>query len=76
MSIATATARFRAQEEAMKRLDLTGAARAEAERLLESLRRMVEIEQAERRMWSRLVAVGRRKPASAPAAALVPGRPA
>ena len=75
MSIATATARLRAQEEAMKRLDFTGADRAEAERLLESLRRMVEIEQAERRMWSRLVAVGR-KPASAPAGALLPGRPA
>ena len=59
MSIATATARLRAQEEAMRRLDLTGADRAEAER----------------RMWSRLVAVGR-KPASAPAGALLPGRPA
>ena len=61
MSIAAAEARVRAQQALLNDLALVGRDTTEAERTLAALRRMLEIERAERRMWTGLVQAFRRR---------------
>ena len=61
MSIAAAEARVVAQEALLDELARAGLDTAGAERTLTTLRRMLDIEQAERRMWSVLVQAFKRK---------------
>ena len=77
MSIAAAEARVAAQEDLLGRLERAGHDLAEGKRLLATLRCMLEIERAERRLWSRLAAKPRTKglPATPAGGGLSQGAP-
>ena len=66
VSIAAAEARVTAQEAKLVELARAGQETTVAEQTLATLRRLLDIERAERRMWSALVSAAKNKAQPAP----------